>query len=102
MNCTDREKKMQVVRTAPDANHIVAVSACRADVVIMDISMSGLNGFEATRCLIEKISNISVILVSVYDVNEYREAAFSVGAKDYLIKKNIMNELILAIRKVKT
>ncbi|MBN2103604.1 response regulator transcription factor [bacterium] len=96
----DKEKNLVVAGEAPDANHIInEVMASGADVVLLDVSMPGMNGLEAARTLKERMPGLKIILVSVYDIEEYREAALTSGAFGYLVKKDVMNELVPLIWK---
>jgi DNA-binding NarL/FixJ family response regulator len=68
------------------------------DVVLMDVRMPGMNGVSATRCLKEEMPDLKVIVLSVYDLDEYRNAALASGASAYVVKKSMIEELIPAIR----
>jgi len=97
----DAEAFMSVVGEAPDANYILKeVKTSRANVVLMDVSMPGMNGLDATRLLTEAIPALRVIMVSVYDIDEYKEAALASGALGYLVKKDAMTKLIPLIHEV--
>jgi len=86
-----------------DANHIIKeVKDSKADIVLLDVSMPGMNGLEAARALTDKISGLKIIMVSVYDIEEYKEAALASGAFGYLVKKDIVNKLIPIIREAVT
>ncbi|MFC1568979.1 response regulator transcription factor [bacterium] len=97
----DEEINISVVGEAPDANHIVKeVVASKADAVLMDVSMPGMNGLDATRMLASTMPKLKIIMVSVYDIEEYKEAALASGAFGYLVKKDVMTNLIPLIREV--
>jgi DNA-binding NarL/FixJ family response regulator len=72
----------------------------RPDLVLMDVRMPGMNGVSATRCLKGEMPNLKVIVLSVYDLQEYKDAALASGANAYVVKKSMMEELIPAIRGV--
>lgn len=94
----ESEKQMEVVGEAPDAAHIIKeVMESQAHVLVMDVSMPGINGLDATRMLVNSLPDLKIILVSVYDIDEYKEAALASGAQAYLVKKDIVNELIPVI-----
>jgi DNA-binding NarL/FixJ family response regulator len=94
------EENLTLAGETPDANNIIKeVTGSRADVVLMDISLPGKNGLDATRILVNAIPHVKVILVSVYDLDEYRDAALANGAYAYLVKKDIMSTLIPLLQK---
>lgn len=72
------------------------------DVVLMDIVMPGLNGFQATRQLSKdsKTSHIPVIMVTTKNQETDRVWSERQGAKGYLVKPVSENILIEAIKKV--
>lgn len=58
----------------------------RPAVVLMDIAMPGMNGIEATRIIHETFPEVDVIILSVYDDEQYVRAALEAGASGYLLK----------------
>jgi DNA-binding NarL/FixJ family response regulator len=70
----------------------------RPDIVLMDVRMPGMNGVSATRCLKEEMPDLKVIVLSVYDLDEYRDAALASGASAYVVKKSMIEELIPAMK----
>ena len=74
--------------------------ALKPDLVLMDVRMPGMNGITATRLLKVQQPDLRVIVLSVYDLKEYKDAALASGASAYVIKKGMIEELIPAIRNV--
>ena len=70
----------------------------KPDVVLMDVRMPGMNGVSATRYLKEEMPDLKVIVLSVYDLDEYRDAALASGASAYVVKKSMIDDLIPAIK----
>src|ERR1700716_4486440 len=70
------------------------------DVVLMDIAMSGLNGMQATRRIIEKFPAVHVIILSMSSDEEYVWQALRSGAEGYLLKGASIAELEIAIKSV--
>ena len=68
------------------------------DVVVMDVSMPGLNGIEATRRLLELVPRVRVIGLSMYRDAVYVRELLRAGASGYLVKDCDDAELLLAIR----
>ncbi|HEX5334130.1 MAG TPA: response regulator transcription factor [Cellulomonas sp.] len=62
------------------------IRALRPAVVLMDIAMPGMNGIEATRIIAGSWPEVAVIILSVYDDDQYVQAALKAGASGYLLK----------------
>ena len=60
--------------------------------------MPGGNGVDVTRQLKDETPALKVIILTVFDVQEYREAAMTSGASAYVIKKSLVEELLPTIR----
>jgi len=77
-----------------------AVIDLTPDVVLMDISMPGMNGLEATRRLLDDYPDTRVIVVSMHASEDYVARALKSGAKGYLTKASAAQELEKALRAV--
>ena len=69
------------------------------DLVLMDVRMPGMTGIAATHQLKDENPELKVIILSRFDVQEYRDAAQASGASGYVIKKHLFEELLPAIRR---
>jgi DNA-binding NarL/FixJ family response regulator len=76
------------------------VAALRPDVVLMDISMPGVNGIEATRQIHGEHPEVAVVILSVYDDEQYVHAAITAGATGYLLKTVEAQELRDSVTRV--
>ena len=86
-----------VVAEATDGREALArAEACRPDVIVMDISMRGLNGLDATERLAREGQNARVLILSMHANEEYVLRALRAGAAGYLLKDAIPEELELA------
>ena len=93
--------EFQVVGQASNGSEAVAkASELQPDVVIMDISMPGTTGIEATRALQQKLPQVRVLILTVSEEQEDLFTAIKAGAKGYLLKSVGLDELVDAIRLV--
>ncbi|MFZ2227122.1 MAG: response regulator transcription factor [Candidatus Nanopelagicaceae bacterium] len=72
----------------------------RPQVILMDIAMPGMTGIEATRKISNDFPEIEIIILSVYDDDQYVNAALQAGASGYLLKTVEEGELRDAVIKV--
>jgi DNA-binding NarL/FixJ family response regulator len=76
------------------------IAAHQPDIVLMDITMPGLNGLEVTSRVTEQFPNVQVIILSMHLNEEYVLRALHAGAAGYLLKDADAAELELAVRAV--
>lgn len=68
-----------------------------AHIILMDISMPHLGGFEATRKVKKDHPEVKVLILTIHRYKEYAERAMSLGAEGYLLKEEVGDELLWAI-----
>jgi len=68
------------------------------DVVVLDISMPGLNGIEAARKLKATGSRAKVVFLTVYADRDFVRAALGVGAVGYVLKSELASDLLTCLR----
>jgi DNA-binding NarL/FixJ family response regulator len=67
------------------------------DLVLLDVSMPVMGGFETARHLKEIAPEVSIIFVSQHSDRAYVDEAFRLGARGYVLKSNVATELREAI-----
>ncbi len=70
------------------------------DVVVLDVIMPELNGFNAAQMIRELFPNIPIVLYSLYVSAKHIEQALQAGADAYVLKESAGDELVEAIRTV--
>jgi DNA-binding NarL/FixJ family response regulator len=81
--------EIQVVGEAVDgAQAVQEARRTRADVVLMDIRMPGVDGLEATRriCADEDLAGVKVLILTTFEADEYVYQAIQAGASGFLVK----------------
>lgn len=72
----------------------------KPDLVIMDISMPGMNGIEATRIIKENDPNAKILILTMHDNQEYLNQIIRSGAKGFVLKNTDKEELLDAVKTV--
>ncbi|MGB2636263.1 MAG: response regulator transcription factor [Candidatus Acidiferrum sp.] len=70
------------------------------EVVLMDVTMPGMNGLEATRIIRKQHPEVKVILLTLHESSEVLRSGFRAGANGYLLKADAEEELMKALRVV--
>ena len=92
------EEGIEVVGELGDGSKIVeTVALLRPDVVVMDISMPGMNGIEATRALMAKNPQIKVVALSASNYKQFIIEMMGAGATAYVVKSAAGDQLVYAI-----
>ena len=93
------EPDIEIIGEAADGREaILRAGELEPDLVLMDVRMPGMNGVDATRQLKAEMPQLKVIMLTIFDLQEYREAAKASGASGYVIKKSLIQDLVPAIR----
>jgi DNA-binding NarL/FixJ family response regulator len=92
-------EEFEIVATA--RNGVAAlhgVQQHQPDVLVLDVAMSPMNGFEVMKSLQRTQAKTAVVLVTTYTNAELERAALSAGARAVIMKCKLADELIPAIR----
>lgn len=96
-----REPDIEIAADAADGDSAIARAAeCSPDIALIDISMPGTNGVEATRAMLAANPGLGVIAVSMHSSQEYIYKMLQAGARGYLVKDSSLNEVLTAVRAV--
>lgn len=97
----ESQPDMEVVAEASEGGEAVRKSIeLRPDVVLMDISMPGTNGLEATRLIRQASSGIHILVLTMHGTDDYFFRLLDAGAAGYVLKESASTDLLSAIRAV--
>jgi len=97
----EMEKKFEIVARANSGLSAIKLAAeFKPDLIIMDVSMPGLNGMEATKRILSKNPDIKVIALSMHMEKIYVAGMVNAGASGYILKSCSFKELLTCIDRV--
>jgi DNA-binding NarL/FixJ family response regulator len=95
------EPEFNVVAMVSDGRELLKVEPeLRPDVIILDISMPGLNGLDAGELIKQRNHTVKLIYITMSVAADVAAEAFRRGASGYVVKQSSAEELITAIRRV--
>jgi DNA-binding NarL/FixJ family response regulator len=93
------EPEFEVVRTARDGREALEQAArLSPDVLILDITMSKMDGIETARRLRAAGSGSKIVFLSVHGDPDYVRAGLAAGATGYVVKSRLASDLVPALR----
>ena len=78
--------KMLIEEAADGIEALQKVASFAPDLIFMDIRLQGENGLDLTRKIKSNHPHIKVVILTVFDLPEYRQAARQYGVQDFVIK----------------
>jgi len=97
----DETEEFKVVAEAGDGFEVLEqVRKHPVDLVVLDISMPGLNGLDALKQLRNEFPALPVLVLSIYGEDQYAVRVLKAGASGYLSKESAPEELLVAARRI--
>jgi len=95
------EKDMVVAGEAADSKELFSLLKKSAyDIIVLDINMPGQSGLEALKQIKADFPGLPVLILSMYNEDQYGMRALKAGAAGYLKKVSAPEELVIAVRKI--
>ena len=95
----DGQPDMKVVSEASDGKAAIAGAlALKPDVIVIDISMPGMNGLVATRKLKQLQPDVAIVTLTRHTDDSYMQELLRAGVSGYVLKQSAPTELLQAIR----
>jgi two-component system response regulator NreC len=93
---------LEVIGAARDGRQgIELVETLKPDVLLMDISMPGMSGVDAMRCVRQSDQSVKILMLTMHDEEEQVARCLEAGASGYIIKDVPTSQLLYAIEVVK-
>jgi DNA-binding NarL/FixJ family response regulator len=100
-SCLARHGQFEVVGEASSGQEaITKAREFSPDIIVMDITMPGMNGLEATKCLREFCPAARVLILTVHEKKEFVREVVQCGARGYIRKNTSPVELVSAIERI--
>ncbi len=97
----EKQPEMEVIADTDDGRKAIEfVRELLPNIVIMDITMPGLNGIEATRQIVAEFPDVKVIALSIHSKRRFVADMLSAGATGYILKECLFDEFVQAIKAV--
>jgi two-component system, NarL family, invasion response regulator UvrY len=90
----------QLLEATTGEEAVAMAQAASPCLVIMDIGLPGMSGIEATAAIKKSLPSTQVVMLTIYDDDDYREHAAAAGASAFVAKRQVKTELLPAIRRV--
>jgi two-component system, chemotaxis family, chemotaxis protein CheY len=91
-------KGYEVAGEAVDGNEAIQkYSALKPDLVLMDLKMDGMNGFNAAKKILEQFPDARIVMVTSYGTKEIIINSMLLGIKDFLVKPFAVQRFLSAV-----
>src|SRR5216683_5939228 len=93
--------ELELCGEAKDGQEAIRLAeTVKPEIIIMDVSMPGLNGLEATRIIRNILPDTKILLFTLHSSTELVRSAFRAGARGYVLKSDAEHELVRALNVV--
>jgi DNA-binding NarL/FixJ family response regulator len=97
----DGDPEVEIIGEARDGLTALRMAIeLKADVIVLDLSMPGLNGVDVTRQLLAQFPDCKVVVLTVHEDRAYLRKLIEVGASGYVLKRSAVEDLLRAIHAV--
>ncbi len=97
----DQEDDLIVCDEAGDTHTAFEkVNSLKPDVVIVDIHLGGTNGIDLIKNIRAQVGNLPVLVISLHEESLFAERALKAGANGYIMKRELTDQIMFALRKV--
>ena len=95
-----RFPSMEIIED-PDGKEVLQkVDSLHPDLIFMDIQLPGENGLQLAKKIKGIDPNVTIIILTSYDIPEYREAAFQSGANHFITKNSSTREFLALVESI--
>lgn len=95
------DPNLEYLGEAADGNELLQMlTTVIPDVILLDLKMPGMDGVEATKAIRSKFKGIKIIILTMYDDDQYIIHMLDIGANGYLVKNTERSEIITAMYSV--
>lgn len=96
-----REKEIQIIGVCYNGQEAIEFCKKRVpDVILMDVKMPEVNGVHAAKEILSTYPAVHIIMLTTFQEDEFFKGALELGAKGYLLKDMLPEDLIFAIKNV--
>jgi DNA-binding NarL/FixJ family response regulator len=99
----ESQADIEIVCQASDgADAVQKAREHRPDIVLLDITMPAMNGFEVTRIIRQELPSTQILIVSQHESTIHEKDAFAAGASGYVVKSDAARDLLPAVRRLQS
>ena len=97
---SSRYPSIQLMEAGDGVEAMSKIDLVPPDLIFLDIQLPGINGLELTRMIKARNPNAIIVILSNYDLTEYRETAYRNGANYYVLKDSPIGDLFSLVERI--